>query len=248
MQHWQWLLLLFIFCTGSVQADVIYDKLRDRNIPVEISYPVNEQRCSIESKCPVVFLSAGYGVSHTKYSFLAKQLNNLGYLVVAIAHELPQDPPLSVQGDLYNNRAENWIRGASTLSFVRDTLEARYANYAFNALLLVGHSNGGDISAWLANEEKPYVKSIITLDHRRVPLPRGKGIAVLSIRASDVDADDGVLPAEQQRATYNSCIVEIPHSKHNDMSDYGPNWLQQDIIAVVKAYLTGRNCMQIDKA
>ena len=164
MKYLQGLLVVSIFWMGVVEAEVVYDKSRDRNIPVDISYPTKKESCTIQQKCSVAFLSAGYRVSHTKYSFLTKQLNKLGYMVVAVAHELPQDPPLSVEGNLYETRSENWVRGAVTLDFLTNELQSRYLNYDFDALLLVGHSNGGDISAWLGNDEKPYVKSIITLD------------------------------------------------------------------------------------
>ena len=41
-------------------------------------------------------------------------------MVVAIGHELPNDPPLSVSGNLYETRSENWSRGAVTLDFIRN--------------------------------------------------------------------------------------------------------------------------------
>jgi hypothetical protein len=169
-------------------------------------------------------------------------------MVVAIRHELPEDPALSVEGNLFESRSENWIRGARTLSFLKDELESRYPNYAFNDLLLVGHSNGGDISAWLGNEEKPYVKSIITLDHRRVPVPRTKEISILSIRGSDFSADDGVLPTVQESTDYDICIIKISESKHNDMSDDGPDWLKEKIAELVKNYISGVGCNEQSKA
>ena len=238
-------LLLIAVTAGPANAEVIYDQSRDRQIPVEINYPVIQADCTPATRCPVAFLSAGYGVPHTAYPFLVKQLNELGYLVVAVGHELPGDPPLSVQGDLYQTRSENWRRGANTLAFLQKTLQSRYPSYDFNALLLVGHSNGGDISAWLANENKAYVKTIITLDHRRVPLPRNKDIGVLSIRASDFPADKGVLPSEQEQQHYGSCVVRIPQAKHNDMSDYGPPWLKERILSLVINYLAGKPCIEI---
>lgn len=240
MKYLSGILLLIAISVGAANAEIIYDHSRDREIPVEVLYPSDSAGCTHDTPCPVALLSAGYGVPHTAYSFLLRQLNGLGYLVVAVGHELPSDPPLSVKGDLYQTRRENWRRGADTLAFLQQSLQTRYRDYDFNALLLVGHSNGGDISAWLANEGKAYVKAIITLDHRRVPLPRTKDIKVLSIRASDFPADKGVLPSEQEQQQYGSCVVKIPEAKHNDMSDYGPPWLKQRITALVTGYLAGK--------
>ena len=239
-------LMLSLFWTGFSNAGSLYDESRNRNIPIEITYPVKDDLCTKKNKCPVAFLSAGYGVPHTKYEFLSKQLTEIGYLVVAIGHELPADPPLSLEGNLYVTRSENWIRGAKTLEFVRAELQPRYNSYDFNSLLLIGHSNGGDISSWLGNESKPYIKSIITLDHRRVPLPRTKEINILSVRGSDFPADKGVLPTQAEKTAFGSCVVTISNSKHNDMSDYGPTWLKQKIAEILKEYLAGESCNTLE--
>ncbi|NOI65652.1 alpha/beta hydrolase [Vibrio sp. 99-8-1] len=236
------LLMMSLFWSGFSSADSLYDQSRNRYIPVEVTYPAKDNLCTETTKCPVAFLSAGYGVPHNKYEFLSKQLTELGYLVIAIGHELPTDPPLSVKGDLFVTRSENWIRGAETLEFVRTELQSQYSRCDFNSLLLVGHSNGGDISSWLGNESKTYIKSIITLDHRRVPLPRSKEINILSIRGSDFPANKGVLPTQAENIAFGSCVVTIPNSKHNDMSDYGPTWLKQKIAEILKEYLTGKSC------
>lgn len=228
--------------TFSFASDEVYDESRDRLIPVEVSHPVEKEHCNETEKCPLALLSAGYGVSHTKYDFLAKQLNQMGYMVVAIGHELESDPPLSVSGNLYETRSENWMRGAETLDFIKRRLASTYQHYNFNDLLLIGHSNGGDISSWLANAGKDYVDTVITLDHRRVPLPRSKDINVLSIRGSDYPADEGVLPPPEEIREYRMCITEIPKSRHNDMSDYGPKWLKDEITNVIDDFLNSSGC------
>lgn len=236
--------LFFLFWGNVLSAQTIIDHNRQRNIPIEIHQPKNISNCTSTNKCAVAFLSAGYGVPHTKYNFISKQLNKLDYLVISIAHELPSDPPLSVKGDLYKTRSENWQRGATTLDFLQKELAPVYNNFDFNNLLLVGHSNGGDISAWLANERKPYIAQLITLDHRRVPLPRNKAIKVTSIRASDFPADEGVLLTHSEQVTHKACIIKIPKSKHNDMSDFGPDWLKTKINIILKTRLTEHSCFK----
>jgi hypothetical protein len=233
---------------NSVNAENIYDVPRGRIIPVEITFPGNIKRCSTQLKCPVAFLSAGYGVSHTKYTFLSKQFNQLGYLVIAIGHELPSDPALSVSGNLFETRSENWSRGAKTLDFLKSSLTKRFNEYDFEKLTLIGHSNGGDISAWLGNQNKSYIQKIITLDHRRVPLPRNSDFQVLSIRASDFPADKGVLPTGAEQEKYGSCIVNIPNAKHNDIADFGPVWLKERINVLINNHLNGLPCSELIKA
>ncbi|WP_246624827.1 alpha/beta hydrolase [Oceanobacter mangrovi] len=234
--------MIFGMSSHISAEESIVDTDRHRVIPIEISFPLEKSNCSVESQCPVVFFSAGYGVSHTKYHFLSDLFAELGYLVVAIGHELPGDPPLSVSGNLLETRSENWRRGSDTLKVVRNVLRGKNPEYNFDHLLLAGHSNGGDISAWLANESPEFIGGLITLDHRRVPLPRSGSIAVLSVRASDFEADAGVLPSEAEQTQYGSCIVKIPNARHNDISDLGPKWLKTSIQRIVRGWLTNTSC------
>jgi predicted esterase len=227
---------------------IIEDKVRQRAIPVTIYWPVNKEKCTTNTLCPVVLLSAGYGVSHNKYQFLASSFTTENYLVIAIGHELPNDPPLSTSGNLYQTRSENWQRGVLTLTTVQNQLKNQFSQYDFNNLTLVGHSNGGDISAWLANENHPDIKTVITLDSRRVPLPTTANIQVMSIRASDFPADAGVLPTQEQQMKFNSCIVTIPNARHNDMSDEGPLWLRQKIQLLVQGFLKKNSCQSLKLA
>lgn len=236
------LLVLLIFLTNSVFASeylVVTDPERQRDIPIHVSFPRDVSVCNVNNRCPVAFLSSGYGVPYDKYSFISDALNKAGYLVVAIQHELPGDPALAVAGHLYIERTENWLRGAATIRFVHNKLKADFAGYNFDKLTLVGHSNGGDISAWLFNEHANVVEKLITLDHRRVPLPRVKSASVLSIRGSDFPADEGVLHTVEEQMQFNACIVQVENSRHNDMTDFGPDWLKASLSNIVLEFLSG---------
>ena len=245
MKYLKKIVIIMTCWVSCVNAEIIHDESRSRAIPIEITFPNNIELCSTDSKCSVAFLSAGYGVSHLKYTFLSEELNQLGYLVIAIGHELPNDPALSITGNLYETRSENWSRGAKTLNFLQISLSERFKEYDFEKLLLIGHSNGGDISAWLGNEHKNYIQRIITLDHRRVPLPRHSNYQILSIRASDFPADKDVLPTVVEQEKYGSCVVNIPNAKHNDISDFGPGWLKEKIRLLVNGHLSGLSCFEL---
>ena len=235
-------LLAWVLYPTIGMATTLFDASRQRQIPIELYYPANANDCLATHPCPVALLSAGYGVAHTEYRFVAEVLNRAGYLVIAIGHELAQDPPLSVQGNLFETRRENWQRGAVTLEFVQQALQTQLPGFDFSRLTLVGHSNGGDISAWLANAHPELVSALITLDHRRVPLPRNKNIRVLSIRASDFPADEGVLLSEPEQARYDGCVLTIAGAKHNELTDQGPDWLKARIKADLLSYLTQHQC------
>lgn len=225
-----------------MEGMVMEDLVRDRQIPLQINYPQGAEHCTENNICPVVFVSASYGVSHLDYQFLVSTFNELNYMVIAIGHELPGDPPLSRVPPFIKTRAENWNRGAETLERVRKRLSSTHPGYDFEHLVLTGHSNGGDISAWYANQHPQFVSTIITLDHRRVALPRNQGIAVLSIRAGDFPADNGVLPSIEESKTFPMCIVKIAEAKHNDMTDDGPIELRVQMSQRVIEFLTRGRC------
>jgi len=237
------LLLLFIIWVSPALASeyrVVTDPDRQRDIPIHVSFPLDASVCNVENRCPVAVLSSGYGVAFDKYSFISVILNKAGYLVVAIQHELPGDPALAVAGNLYTERSENWKRGAETVKFVRSKLQSEFSDFDFNRLTLVGHSNGGDISSWLINEGVDFVETLITLDHRRVPLPRGEVPNVFSIRGSDYPADEAVLYTDREKTMLNACIVQIANSKHNEMTDFGPDWLKTSITNALLGFLSGK--------
>ncbi|SDJ85977.1 hypothetical protein SAMN04488540_11496 [Ferrimonas sediminum] len=231
-----WLLLWT--AVAVAQPSVIIDPERGRPIPIEVHLPGKPPQCQVHSPCSVALVSAGYGVSHQDYQFLVQPLVKMNYLVITVGHELASDPPLAVTGNLYQQRQENWIRGAATLDFLRRSLKPNYQGFDFDRLLLVGHSNGGDLSTWLANHQGHYVRQLITLDHRRVPLPRDPDIAVLSIRAGDFAADEGVLPAAHELPSSHDIVVAtLAQARHNDMTDRGPPWLKQAITTHIGRFL-----------
>lgn len=212
------------------------DDARERNIPLELYFPAPSTPCSATQPCPVAFLSPGYGLPHTAYAFIAATLNDLGYLVVAIQNQLPSDPPLPTHGNLRETRAPSWIQGAQNIRFARSELVRSHPQFDWQHPVLVGHSNGGDISAWLAQESPGLAATLITLDHRRMPLPRDGTTKVLSIRAGDFPADDGVLPES------GACIVTLDDARHNDMHDGGSDELRHRISHLIGAFLRNGSC------
>jgi hypothetical protein len=231
--------------SATAQSMVIVDSTRDRSIPLEVVLPQDSDSCTTKEQCDVAFISAGNRVPFTKYSFVGEMLNDRGYMTIYVDHELPSDPPLSKTGDLYKTRIENWTRGAQTLNVLQHELASRFPAYDFNKLTLVGHSNGGDISTWLSNENKSYVSQLITLDHKRVTLPKSENIRVLSIRATEYPTKEGVLPTESEQKQYGSCVVEIPDSKHMDLSDYGSNLAKQSTNDIMIGFLDGLACEEL---
>ncbi|MGS0496478.1 alpha/beta hydrolase [Pseudoalteromonas sp. S1727] len=230
--------VLFSLSTLSyANNEVIVDKNRDRAIAINIALPSNGLSCSEQNKCPVVFINAGYGISHTDYQFAADIFTSRGYLTIAVAHELKGDPALDPNQPYMATRMENWHRGVVTLKFLVNELNVRYPAYDFSQLTLFGHSNGGDISALYAAIYPNEVSAVITLDHRRMLLPRNKNILVLTLRGSDYPADADVLLNERELSQYPVKQITIEQARHNDMYDGGSKWLIERMRNEINAFL-----------
>ena len=218
------------------QTETLFDTERARHIPVTIT--AADSKCTIKTKCPVVFIGAGYGMAHTDYQFAQQAFHQNGYLTVEVAHELKGDPSLNPEPPYMTTRMENWHRGVQTLEFLAVELAKRYPAYDFNQLTLFGHSNGGDIAALYAAIYPAKVSKLITLDHRRMLIPRNKNIAVLTLRGCDYPADDNVLLTPQELAVYPVTQIKLKDSRHNDMYDGGPKSLVARMSKELNAFLS----------
>ncbi len=243
-----WSALLAGCAAGAVSADspaqsrVLVDAVRGRGVPVQLTFPRAGSACLARGNCRVAFLSPGYGLPHTGYSFLADPLAASGYLVVAIQSVLPDDPAFGNSGNIVADRMPLWRTGAANLAFVKTTLEAELPRYDWRHLVLIGHSNGGDFSAMALAQDSTLATTLVTLDHRRYPLPRSESVKWLSVRGSDFEADPGVLPTADESKEPGQCVRRIPSSRHNDMHDGGPAWLKAEIARVLLDYLQTGKC------
>lgn len=218
-------------------AQILRDELRGRDVPVWLD---EAPGCRVASPCPVVLLSPGWGLPATGYRFLVEPLLRAGYAVVAVQDQLPGDAPMPNTGDLRGDRSPLWQRGAVTLRFVHAALLSRHPALDGRRVVLMGHSHGGDVSATLAAEGPEWVMALVTLDHRRVPLPTaGDGLRVLSLRGSDFAADPGVLPA---RPVAGLCVLPLAGARHDDMHDGGPAALKARLAEAAAAFLSDGRC------
>ncbi|SFP98826.1 alpha/beta hydrolase family protein [Hymenobacter arizonensis] len=216
-----------------VEPLALFDEARQRSIPVAVYQPRRRSKAPLKA----AIFSHGYGGQHTGYSFLAQNLVAHGYLVASIQHELPTDAPLPMTGNVRETRLPNWERGVQNILFVRQELQKKYPKVDFSQLLLVGHSNGGDMAMLLAEKHPELVQQIISLDNRRVPFPRARQPRVLSLRSSDQVADDGVLPTPAEQQLYGTTIVTLPNTIHNDMWDGATEAQKQEMNSIISRFL-----------
>jgi predicted dienelactone hydrolase len=233
------LFFLALLCSAAA-APVslpLLDSQRQRAVPVELYYPPQASACSPARPCPVAILNPGYGMSARDYSFIAEALNDAGYLVASIQHGLPGDAPTDPQGDLPRQRQALAAQGADNIRYARRALASALPGYDWQHPVLVGHSLGGDSAARLAGDAAAGIPALITLDNRRAALPRSASTRVLSLRATDTQADPGVLPSAEDQQRYGACIIQLDNARHNDMQDGGSDELKAAIVQAILHFL-----------
>lgn len=216
----------------------LYDSARQREIPIAIYKPQTNENFK---NMKIVIVSHGYGEnrggSYLGYSFLTEYLASRGYFVVSIQHELPTDSLIPSTGIPQIVRRPFWDRGADNIYFVINTLKKTEPELDFTHITLIGHSNGGDMTALFPQKYPNIVDKIITFDNRRMLLPRTDRPRVYSLRSSDQPADDGILPTEEEKEKYKMIIIKLPNTIHNDMSNNGTKEQQKEIINYVVSFL-----------
>jgi predicted peptidase len=210
------------FLKNEVKLDTMtwFDKSRNRQIPVAIYSP---KKSKAIPKRKLVIFNHGYGQNkggdYLDYSYLTNYLASKGYCVVSIQHELPSDDLLPLVGVPQIVRRPFWERGTENILFVINELKKSRADLDFGHITLIGHSNGGDMTALFPQKFPKIVYKIITLDNRRMALPKSHQPKVYSLRSSDQPADEGVLPTVNEQKKFNIKIIKLPNTIHNDMDD-----------------------------
>jgi predicted peptidase len=222
----------------SLDTFRLYDQARQREIPIAIYKPQTEKKLK---KQKVVIFSHGYGQNkggdYLAYSYLTGFLASKGFFVASIQHELPTDSLLPVTGIPQIARRPFWERGADNILFVIHELIKTNPDLNHNQITLIGHSNGGDMTALFPQKYPGMVHKIITLDNRRMALPRTKKIKIYSLRSSDQLADEGVLPPAEEIKKFGMKIIKLPNTIHNDMDDHANERQRKEIQNYVLNFL-----------
>jgi hypothetical protein len=233
----------FAFSKWAIRHETLnlFDAKRQRLVSVDLAvrrdYEIKAN--AGYGKLPVAILSQGNTVKNTEYSFLANLMAARGYLVACIQHDLPSDPPLmTTEGSLYVGRLEVYERAEANILFVIGELKKIEPNADYAHLALLGHSNGGDISMFFAQQHPDLVTKVVTLDNLRVPFVTDGRLKILSFRSKDphFQTDPGVLPDEKRAKAAGIDIIKT-EAQHTDMSDRGPDKLKESIQGTLDHFL-----------
>ena len=223
------------------QALNLYDTARQRPVSVDLAVRRDyEVKANMGLwKLPIAIISNGNTVKNTEYSFLADVLAARGYLVASIQQDLPTDPPLMTHvGMRYVGRQGIYMRCEANILFVLGELQKLQPHAEYDHLTLVGHSNGGDVSMYVANQHPELVSKVITLDNLRVPFVLSHNMKILSFRSKDPNfkTDPGVLPTPSQAKTDDIDIINTG-ALHTELSDRGPASVKEKIQATLDKFL-----------
>jgi len=213
----------------------LFDQSRNRKIPIAIYKP------QIDSPKIIIF-SHGYGQNkggdYLVYSYLTEYLASKGYFVVSIQHELPTDSLMPLAGIPQIVRRPFWERGVDNILFTINELKKSHPECDFKHIALIGHSNGADMTALFPQKYPDQVYKIITLDNRRMALPRTNYPRVYSLRSSDQPADQGVLPTDEEQKEYGITIIKLPNTIHNQMDNKANDKQRKEIRDFIMTFLT----------
>jgi alpha/beta hydrolase family protein len=219
----------------------LFDAARQRPVSVDIAVRRDyETKANFGLwKLPLAVISNGNTVKATEYSFLANVLAARGYLVASIQQDLPTDPPLMTKiGQPYVGRGGVYMRCEANILFVLGELKKRQRNAEYDHITLVGHSNGGDVSMYVAQQHPELVSRVITLDNLRVPFVLSDHMKILSFRSKDPNfvTDPGVLPTPDQAKRRGIDIINTG-AQHTELSDRGPDSVKEKIQATLDQFL-----------
>jgi hypothetical protein len=219
----------------------LFDATRHRPVAVDLAVRRDYEMKADNGlwKLPIAIISNGNTVKNTEYSFLANALAARGYLVASIQQDLPSDPPLVTEiGQPYVGRLGVYLRCEANIMFVLDKLQKLQPNADYDHVTLVGHSNGGDVSMYVAKQHPELVSKVITLDNLRVPFVLRQGLKILSFRSKDphFKTDPGVLPPPGK---INPKTIDIINTGalHTELSDRGPDSVKERIQATLDRFL-----------
>jgi hypothetical protein len=219
----------------------LFDASRQRPITVDVAVRRDyETKAELGLwKLPLAIISNGNTVRNTEYSFLANVLAARGFLVASIQQDLPSDPPLmTVVGQPYVGRQGVYMRCEANILFVLAKLKKLQPQADYDHVTLVGHSNGGDVSMYVAKQHPELVSKVITLDNLRVPFVLSDHLKILSFRSKDPNfvTDPGVLPTPEQARSRGIDIIHTG-AQHTELSDRGPDSVKERIQATLDQFL-----------
>ena len=184
----------------------------------------------------VLFLSTFSCFSQTEFTTCL--FDGARNRVISIQHELPNDPLLAMEGDFMQTRMPNWERGVANIYFTIQEFKKLKPQLDWDKLILIGHSNGGDMTMLFATKYPHLINKAISMDHRRMIMPRTEKPRLYTLRGCDYDADAGVLPTKQEQEQFHMKVVKLDGITHSNMGENGTEEQHRLINQSISGFLT----------
>lgn len=215
----------------------LYDSARNRPIPIAVYQP---QKLGEHTK--VIIFNHGYdgnknSQSNKSYSCLTVPLSHKGYYIISIQHELSNDASLAMEGIFMETRMPNWKQGVENILFTIHEFKKLKPELDWNNVIMMGHSNGGDMTMLFATQYPDLISKAISLDHRRMIMPRTEQPCIYTLRGSDYDADEGVIPTPEEQARFHITVVRLKDINHSDMGNKGTEDQHRVMLDYIYDYL-----------
>jgi predicted esterase len=107
--------------------------------------------------------------------------------------------------------------------YIKKQEKNNHLNLDINNLILIGHSNGGDMSMMFATLYPERVSKVVSLDRKRYPFPRNPKLEILRFGAIDDEPDEGVVPESGVQVIY------VKGARHMDLCDRGSQKMKDKI-------------------
>ena len=209
-----------------------YDESHKRQVPVSVYLPEKEG-----NNLPTIVFGPGYQgqediqkeeLVYKKYTYLAEYFTAKGYAFASIQHDVFGDvdglekvDPNAIQDEA---RRHLYIRGEANILFALAQLAHQNLPLRLDKLILSGHSNGGDIAKYFANQHPELVHCVILFDARRARLRPVSPLPVLMFEADDTTTDVGVIAEPLQennsmRANLDLTVIKPSGALHASYID-----------------------------
>jgi len=185
------------------------DPVQARQIPVAIYLPDQ-----MPESLPVVIFGPGYQgqealaakdveLAYLKQTYLAKYFTDKNYAFITIQHDMlgDSDGVETIDPKLPQHEAREHLykRGEKTILYVLGELTQRFPQLILERFIIGGHSNGGDIAKYFANNYPERISHVIVMDGRRCRIAPGKDLKLLLFEATDTTTDAGVIPEQSSK-------------------------------------------------
>ncbi|MGL6039176.1 MAG: hypothetical protein ACRC0E_09875 [Soonwooa sp.] len=85
-------------------------------------------------------------------------------------------------------------------------------------MVLIGHSNEGDMTLLFGHKYPHLVDKIIAMDNRRMKLPLTSQPKIYSLLSNNYPADEGILPTDVEKRKYKMTI-DFTNVHHSSMDN-----------------------------